>query len=166
MEIKAQSLEEVLCGIVLEVPFFQRPYVWKKENWEELLNDLFGTEATHFLGTIILKVQDNGSSKLKKYLIVDGQQRLTTLSILVKALYDCMENEKYNIFDSIRRILFYKELPSDSNYKIILNHSHNDNSQFTDVIGEVKDGEIKSSIIKELDEINVDDDTQKLLIKK
>ena len=166
MKIEAQSLEGVLSGIVLEVPFFQRPYVWKKENWEELLNDLLGTGASHFLGSIILKEQDNGASKLKKYLIVDGQQRLTTLSILMKALYDCMENERSNIFDSITRILFYKELPSDSNHKIILNHSHNDNSQFKEVIGVVKDREILSSIIEELDGINIEDDTQKSLIKK
>lgn len=166
MEIKAQSLEEVLSGIILEVPFFQRPYVWKKENWEELFNDLFTTENTHFLGSIIFKEQDSGSSKLKKYLIVDGQQRLTTLSLLMKALYDCMEKERDNIFDSIRRILFYKKLPSDSNYKIILNHSHNDNSQFKEVIGVVNDRKIESSIMEKLDDINVEDDTQKELIKK
>ena len=165
MEIKAQSLDEVLSGIILEVPFFQRPYVWKKENWEELFNDLFVTETSHFLGSIILKEQNNGSSKLKKYLIVDGQQRLTTLSILMKALYDCMKNERDNIFDSITRILFYKNKPSDSNYKIILNHSHNDNSQFKEVIGEVKDRKIVSSI-GDLGSIDIEDDTQKLLIKK
>lgn len=106
MRIEGQSLEEVFFNVVLEVPFFQRSYVWKKDNWEELLNDLFNMEITHFLGSIILKEQDNNSCKLKKYLIVDGQQRLTTLSILAKALYDCMENEQDNIFDSIKKYTF------------------------------------------------------------
>ncbi len=166
MRIEGQSLEEVFFNVVLEVPFFQRSYVWKKDNWEELLNDLFNMEITHFLGSIILKEQDNNSCKLKKYLIVDGQQRLTTLSILAKALYDCMENEQDNIFDSIKNILFCKEVPSDSEYKFVLNHSHNDEFHFRDVIGKIEHGKIVSNIKDELENIKTNDMGQTKLIKK
>ena len=66
-----------------EVPFFQRPYVWTKDNWEDLLNDL-SKEQQHFLGSIILKKA--GDSPVH-YVIIDGQQRMTTLSILLTVLY-------------------------------------------------------------------------------
>ena len=55
----------------LKVPFFQRHYVWQKENWEELLQSFQNTDAPPFLGSIILKDKGLGDTQ-----IIDGQQRL------------------------------------------------------------------------------------------
>ena len=66
----------------LAVPFFQRHYVWKEENWQELLQSFQNTDTVPFLGSIILK--DKGWGNFE---IIDGQQRLTTITILAKALY-------------------------------------------------------------------------------
>lgn len=41
----------------LEIPFFQRRYVWTEENWAELLENLLDDRQTHFLGSIILKLE-------------------------------------------------------------------------------------------------------------
>ena len=98
MEAKGQSLKMLFDTDVLEVPFFQRPYVWNEENWKELLDDLRETQATHFLGSVILKKKETHTWEPNKSVIIDGQQRLTTLSILIKALYDCMQDEKENIY--------------------------------------------------------------------
>ncbi len=68
---------------LLEVPFFQRPYVWNEDNWEDLIESLLGgldKKTGIFLGSIILKEQES-NSEYKKYQVIDGQQRLTTLSI-------------------------------------------------------------------------------------
>ncbi|MDA3967099.1 DUF262 domain-containing protein [Helicobacter sp. WB40] len=95
------------------VPFFQRPYVWKKDHWKQLLSDLkdsFKENRSIFLGFIILKENDK-----KIYSIIDGQQRLTTCSILIKILYDFLEQEQRDELD-LRNYLFDK-----TNIKI--NHS-------------------------------------------
>lgn len=64
------------------VPRFQRSYSWDEENWEDLWQDIVelknNEENIHYLGTIVLKTQDN-----KTFEVIDGQQRLATLSILI-----------------------------------------------------------------------------------
>jgi uncharacterized protein with ParB-like and HNH nuclease domain len=60
------------------VPRFQRSYSWDEENWEDLWLDIIdllnNEERIHYLGTIVLKSEDN-----KKFEVIDGQQRLATL---------------------------------------------------------------------------------------
>lgn len=94
-----------------EIPFFQRAYVWKKDNWEELLDDLKQVNRRHFLGSIILKKINDSSvfGATTRVSVIDGQQRLTTLSILLKAIYDTFSDEiKANVLDDARNALFYK----------------------------------------------------------
>ena len=98
MQATGQSLKILFDTQILEVPFFQRSYVWNKDNWEELLDDLLEAKTNHFLGSIILKNETTQSWEPRRNVIIDGQQRLTTLSILTKALYDCMKNEQKDIF--------------------------------------------------------------------
>jgi hypothetical protein len=80
------------------VPLFQRPYVWsKEEQWEPLWEDVLGllerlearqgaaNVASHFLGTIVLEQAQNPTGSLPRREVIDGQQRLTTLQLLLKA---------------------------------------------------------------------------------
>lgn len=95
-----------------EIPFFQRAYVWKKDNWEELLEDLKQVKRRHFLGSIILKKIGDSSvlGATTRVSVIDGQQRLTTLSILLKAIYDTFSDEiKANVLDDARNALFFKK---------------------------------------------------------
>lgn len=70
-----------------EIPFFQRNYVWNEDNWSEMLDSLCDSTVCPFLGSIILK--ENKDSENKFYWsVIDGQQRLTTLSILMRACFD------------------------------------------------------------------------------
>lgn len=77
----------------LEVPFFQRAYVWNRDNWEELLNTLSQESSSIFLGAVILQKREKDGSRVKSYAVIDGQQRLTTLSILLCACYDHVEDD-------------------------------------------------------------------------
>lgn len=55
MDAKGQPLR-FLCGEqILEIPFFQRAYVWNDDNWKDLLEDLLKNSGSHFLGSIILR---------------------------------------------------------------------------------------------------------------
>ena len=81
---------------VIEIPFFQRAYVWKEDEWEQLFDDLldsFKSKKEHFLGSIILKQLPTQAGEGSCRSLIDGQQRLTTFSILIKSLYDKLPND-------------------------------------------------------------------------
>ncbi|MBZ9916584.1 MULTISPECIES: DUF262 domain-containing protein [unclassified Mesorhizobium] len=79
------------------VPLFQRPYVWsREEQWEPLWDDLAHLAdrlltangkkvAGHFLGTVVLEQADTPSGRVTRREVIDGQQRLTTLQIVLQA---------------------------------------------------------------------------------
>ncbi len=83
----------------LVVPLFQRPYVWNEENqWEPLWEDVtrtagrvlakpFDKHPPHFLGAVVLQQVQNTVGRLQQRTIIDGQQRLTTLQLMMDALH-------------------------------------------------------------------------------
>ena len=80
-----------------EIPFFQRGYVWEESNWEDLFNDLLDENSNHFLGSVIIRDTKKSGLGLCNYSIIDGQQRLTTISILIRVCYDTYFRYKSNI---------------------------------------------------------------------
>lgn len=102
MEAIASSFKRIVSDEnFLEVPFFQRKYVWKKEQWEQLFDDLKASVLSrkeHFLGSVILK-RNSGNRNFAN--IIDGQQRITTFSILIKAAYDELKDEQKKHFDPL-----------------------------------------------------------------
>lgn len=164
MEAHGQPLRFLCDEQILEIPFFQRAYVWNDDNWKDLLEDLLKTSGSHFLGSIILKRAKSITGTADKAIIIDGQQRLTTLSILIKALYDSIDNKRAKLINDATEALFYTLKSSDSDYLLTINHSHNDRKQFEEVMGSVVDGEIKSPILSKLNEIKEDD--PRLIIKR
>ena len=80
------------------IPLFQRPYTWKKPNWQSLWDDLMvqydlGDAGTHFMGAIVSVPALSIPVGVCKYLIIDGQQRLTTISLILCALRDCLDEQ-------------------------------------------------------------------------
>jgi len=78
------------------IPDYQRPYSWKKENCDQLFDDLDNAdkEKEYFFGTIILQeVEKIGNGR--KYDIIDGQQRITTIQILFSVIRDLVDNAEY-----------------------------------------------------------------------
>jgi uncharacterized protein with ParB-like and HNH nuclease domain len=70
------------------IPKFQREYVWRKIDWDNLLNDLSENDKGHFLGSIIVVDKGTDVLEVKPIEVIDGQQRLTTISLLYVAIYD------------------------------------------------------------------------------
>lgn len=135
--MKAEAMSFTFLGNegVVKIPFFQRSYVWKKTNWEDLLIDLLDDKKNHFLGSLILKQQEQQSGKPKEVVVIDGQQRLTTLSVLIKALYDLFPEEtKVNCENSIRTYLFYKQNQTDKKHHVKIQHSKLDSQYYHQVI--------------------------------
>lgn len=122
----------------LEVPFFQRNYVWDKTNWEELLQSLEEKQLP-FLGSIILKTSVDSEGN-NYHIIVDGQQRLTTITLLVKAIFDILPSDCRKPGDGTRSIvegnLFYRKNATDpfSKSRIKIKHSRVDQEDYANII--------------------------------
>lgn len=80
---------------MFNVPRYQREYTWAKRDWENLFDDISDNDKGYFLGSII--VIDHGYNAEKGVTqceLIDGQQRLTTVSLLLAALYDQLSKHK------------------------------------------------------------------------
>lgn len=77
-----------------EVPKYQREYSWSKNEWDALFDDLLASEGQHFLGTIICINTTSEALSGSTLELVDGQQRMTTLSLLLAAIYDLLRTHK------------------------------------------------------------------------
>lgn len=123
----------------LEIPYFQRPYVWVEKNWEELFENLIDVKQSHFLGSIILKRINTVSGEIERFSVIDGQQRLTTLSILLKASFDKIdlsqldEETRSEINTKLRMMLYYKENELSPKKFVKIIHSRLDSKDFVSV---------------------------------
>ena len=90
IEVNKQSVKQLLeTGKEKKfvIPEYQRPYAWSDEQIQTLFDDLAeytgnDTESTYFLGTIVAYENENGEQE-----IIDGQQRITSLFLLLRAIY-------------------------------------------------------------------------------
>ena len=151
MKAEEKALRFLTMEGKVKIPFFQRTYVWDIDNWEGLIEEFVDEEKTNnFLGAIILKQLPPVSGKPKELEVIDGQQRLTTISILLRALYDSFpENIKQYVKDTIFQILFFKKDYTSPDYdEIRIEHS-------------LVDSESYRKVIKESETINLDQINEK-----
>ncbi len=89
LDTKTVNLNDILGnGKIYRVPQFQRDYSWEHDNWEDLWNDIelaAETKNAHYMGSVVLQ-----STTGKEFLIIDGQQRFTTLTILTLGIIDAV----------------------------------------------------------------------------
>jgi len=100
--IKEILSEESNIKFFYKIPAYQREYSWKEENWENLFNDIKDNNKGYFLGSIICIQKENDNDK-QIFDLVDGQQRITTISILLISIYNKiskMIEENSNILGS------------------------------------------------------------------
>lgn len=76
------------------IPKFQREYIWKKEHWEHLFNDLTENDKGYFFGSIICVDRGKDIFGIRPVEIIDGQQRLSTVSLLYAAIYKKLLEEQ------------------------------------------------------------------------
>jgi uncharacterized protein with ParB-like and HNH nuclease domain len=103
MDAKAKAVGEIFhSGSQFLVPFFQRNYSWKLKHWKRLWNDLKALiedsdREHHFLGPLVCSSLKSLPGEIHSFQLIDGQQRLTTLSLLLAAVRDAaakLENEE------------------------------------------------------------------------
>ncbi len=103
MKTKESTINDffALPGTIFSIPVYQRNYTWEEENCEKLLQDIVSisqNKKTHFMGSItyILHYIDDEKSlrQLQEFVIIDGQQRVTTIMLLLKAIETKIQNEE------------------------------------------------------------------------
>lgn len=134
---------------VFKVPVYQRNYDWSNIQCEKLYQDIMAAserDHKHFTGTIVYIVGLDGST-LNEVLIIDGQQRLTTMYILLKALYDAAKGVSVRIEAEIEEVMFNRNC--DEKYKLKLKPVKSDNEQLLLLIKDkIDDMDRNSNIYK------------------
>jgi hypothetical protein len=105
--VKNRTFKETLGGTVrFKIPFFQRGYAWEKKQWDQLFIDLQEQiieeiergsgldQVEHFFGPIVV-MEQTGTPELKEFLVIDGQQRITTIYLLLGIIREQIRAKKH-----------------------------------------------------------------------
>ncbi|MGK7937326.1 MAG: DUF262 domain-containing protein [Xenococcaceae cyanobacterium] len=136
MKASETSLRNLLeGGKQFQIPLFQRPYAWEKKNWMTLWEDLMSlyndeVEGSYFLGSIVTQsISGTTADGISPFIVIDGQQRLITLTIFLATLRHCLlEQNKKQFAEELYELYlinkfkqnddFYKVLPTQDDRKI------------------------------------------------
>ena len=113
------------------VPIFQRNYSWQKNQYEQLWFDIlraskFKEKQNHFIGSIVYIDMGTPAGRPQQLLLIDGQQRLTTISILLCAIKDYvqkfnLETKLINLAKIKNQFLYNSDEIDEDRYKLLLN---------------------------------------------
>ena len=119
--------------VLFRIPVYQRNYDWSESNCNRLLDDIYDIMQSgdkHFLGTIVFMAAKSGGFALQEYIIIDGQQRLTTLMLILKALSVVAESAGDDCYHEIEEQYLHNKY-CDEEFKVKLKPIKSDNNQFT-----------------------------------
>lgn len=173
MQAKETKFQELIEGTKqFVVPLFQRTYSWEERQWKTLLDDikeLYSMEnpRSHFIGSIVNIPAFSVPEGVSKFLLIDGQQRITTLFIILTVLRDISKNDGTSLSEEITNTLlinqykkdldYFKLLPTqyDRNaFKGVLNSDFQENSRITDAynyfIKEIKKAKLVPENVKNI----------------
>ena len=95
--VAKRSVSEIFgidSKVIYNVPRYQREYAWTKRQWESLFDDVKENNSGYFLGSIICIDQSTDALEVSKLELVDGQQRLISLSLFFAAIYHALHSYK------------------------------------------------------------------------
>lgn len=131
------------------IPVYQRNYEWSAEQCEKLFEDIIQAhelDRYHFTGSVVYSLLKT-ENKIDYYVIIDGQQRLTTIYILIKALIDVAETdaEKETLTSVLFNVDKFKKYGIDDSTKLKLKPIKSDNKQLLYLMANQIDKMEKSS---------------------
>jgi len=112
MSMATTKISDFFNGKFFEIPKYQRGYAWEREHIRDLFDDInesIESNSNHYIGTIVLSRDKPNSDK---YFVVDGQQRITTISMIIQALIDCLDDKNKAYYSR-----FY--IKEDDNYRLL-----------------------------------------------
>jgi hypothetical protein len=136
------QLFDIEAGVVYAIPRYQREYTWGKNQWENLFDDVLENDPSYFLGSIICINQSTDVLSVQKLELVDGQQRLTTLSLLFAAVYHALKSHETDLDDeqrveliNLKRKLVLKK--GDDQIRLIPQIQNNNNQDYRAVLADI-----------------------------
>lgn len=149
MDARAKTVREILqAGDQYLIPFFQRNYSWQKKHWERLRDDVWALleqqdNSLHFMGPLVCTRAPSVPTEIPAYQLIDGQQRLTTLTIFLCALRD--------VASGLGKSELAQEIEED-----YLVHRRKDGLQRYKVLPRIGDRDILTAMIDHRDVENTD----------
>lgn len=126
------------------LPHFQREYAWGEKEWSTLLNDVFGVyeiyndtqPPEHFMGSLVVINDGTRAGTVPVFRLVDGQQRLTTVSLLLCALGRLLENdETYSqVCRKVQKMLLNLDERGDLHYKLLPTLKYGDRASYCAIV--------------------------------
>jgi hypothetical protein len=140
--------EEMRLGPLLDgpkqyvVPYFQRAYSWRRRQWTTLFDDILelyelGSLNSHFLGSMVLLAEHNEADPVPHTLVIDGQQRIVTLSLFLAAIRDVAGTSDRGFADRLHTT--YLVNPEQDAVKVLT--THQDRDAFATVVRSGKEPE-------------------------
>lgn len=127
MDARAKMVRDILhAADQYLVPFFQRHYAWTQKHWERLFNDVLALQEDdqriqHFLGPLVCTPDKHVPGEVTSYQLIDGQQRLSTLMVMLSAFRDLAKERKFNnLADEITEdYLIHRRQKGSQRYKVL-----------------------------------------------
>lgn len=146
-DAKDYPINDIISKSVFSIPRNQRRYVWKQDNWCELFEDVIiatrDETRPHFLGSIVLK-DDGKKDGLAHYTIIDGQQRLTTITVFIVALLIMFK--QHDMEDDFLGTLSYVMPTNNKNQeKILINSDYH--ISLSNIIKGIKEYSKETSVL-------------------
>ena len=137
MRARETNILEFISGYnkVFIIPPFQRNYEWSFEQCDELFKDIINchkTRKNHYLGNIVYYVGRNNSASYTEHILVDGQQRITTILLLLCALRDELEKNQFSDKDINRMYLINER--GEERFRIKLKQTAYDAENFNSIV--------------------------------
>lgn len=143
------TLLDIESDVIYVIPRYQREYTWSRIQWDALLDDLLDNELHYFLGSIICINQSQDSLAIRELELVDGQQRMTTISILLAAIYDIFNKQPNLVMEqqielyNLKHKLALKKMPNQPRLvPQVQNNNQQDYFSVLDSIGILQDIEM------------------------
>lgn len=141
--------------IHFRLPYFQREYAWNIENWRILWDDIsdlyeiFNPEKPpeHFMGSLVVINEGTLHGTIPVFKLVDGQQRLTTISLILCALADIVKISNPDLYNRIRKYITNPDERNDLYFKLLPTTKYGDRDSYLSIIVGNKPAPINGSQI-------------------
>lgn len=145
MKADSLSISKVFSSggdVQYTLPHFQREYAWDKENWDTLLEDIWDVyeiynpddEPEHFMGALVVIQDGTRNGTIPVFKLVDGQQRLTTISLLLCALGKLVKESHPALHKRIRKLLLNVDEKDLLHYKLIPTAKRDDRETYLHIL--------------------------------
>lgn len=135
------SIYDIETKLQYRIPRYQREYAWGKQEWEFLLDDLTDNDEGYFLGSIICVNEGRDALAITPLEVIDGQQRLATISLLYASIYERLAQETRTDEDFIteRSNLKYRLIQKGTTrgLRLELSHQNKNNDDYKAILNEL-----------------------------